>query len=146
MARVVAGEMQFPNGTVVTPDGSTLIVAQSMGRDLVAFTIADGGELVDRRVWADLGGGVPDGICLDAEGAVWYADPRGGDCVRVVEGGREVGRVETGRPCFACALGGPERRHLFVLTAEDSSPETAPQLLTGRIDVVEVEVPGAGIP
>ncbi len=145
-ARVVAPEMQFPNGSVITPDGKTLIVAESMGRDLVAFTITDDGDLVDRRVWADLGDGVPDGICLDAEGAVWYADPRAGDCVRVTEGGREVGRVGTDRPAFACALGGPERRHLFVLTSDDSSPDTAPAAASAAIDVVEVEVPGAGIP
>ena len=145
-SRVVAGDMKFPNGTVITPDRSTLIVGESTGGDLLAFTIAEGGDLVDRRVWADLGGGVPDGICLDAEGAVWYADPIRGDCIRVAEGGRELQRVETGRPCFACALGGPERRHLFVLTADDSSPETAATALSGRIDVVEVAVPGAGIP
>jgi sugar lactone lactonase YvrE len=145
-ARVVAGDLKFPNGAVLTPDGATLIVAESTGRDLLAFTIVDGGDLVDRRVWADLGTGVPDGICLDAEGAVWYADPVGGDCVRVAEGGEELDRVETGRPCFACALGGPERRHLFLLTADDSSPETAPQALSSRIETVEVAVPGAGIP
>ena len=145
-ARVVATDMRFPNGTVITPDGSTLIVGQSFGRDLVAFTIDGDGGLVDRRQWADLGRGVPDGICLDAEGAVWYADPVHGGCVRVAEGGAELGRVDTGRKCFACALGGPERRHLFALTADGSSPEAAARELSGRIEVVEVEVPGAGWP
>ncbi len=145
-ARVAADRMKFPNGTVITPDGTTLIVGQSTGRDLVAFTITDDGDLVDRRTWADLGDGVPDGICLDAAGAVWYADPVGGDCVRVVEGGREVDRISTGRPCFACALGGPDRRHLFMLTADTSSPGVTAPALSAAIDVVEVEVPGAGLP
>jgi sugar lactone lactonase YvrE len=145
-ARVAAKRMKFPNGTVITPDGKTLIVGQSTGRDLVAFTISEGGDLVDRRQWADLGDGVPDGICLDAEGAVWYADPRNGACVRVAEGGRELDRVDTGRGCFACALGGPDRRHLFLATADDSSPEGSAARLTGRIEVVEVDAPGAGTP
>ncbi len=145
-ARVVAEDMRFPNGSVITPDGSTLIVAQSAGSDLVAFTIEADGELGDRRVWADLGRGVPDGICLDADGAVWYADPRNGDCVRVGEGGVELDRVETGRPCFACMLGGPERRHLFLLTADESSPDKTLDPLSARIEVVEVAVAGAGLP
>ncbi len=145
-ARVVADGMKFPNGTVITPDGSTLIVAQSAGRDLVAFTIGDDGSLSDRRVWADLNGGTPDGICLDAEGAVWYADPVGGDCVRVGEGGKELDRVVTGRKAFACMLGGPERRHLFMLTADGSVPEKAVRSLSGRIEMVEVMVAGAGTP
>jgi sugar lactone lactonase YvrE len=145
-ARVVADQMAFPNGSVITPDGGTLIVAQTFGSNLLAFAIGADGGLEDRRVWADLGEGVPDGICLDAEGAVWYADPVRGDCVRVVEGGRELGRVATGRPAFACALGGPERRHLFVLTADESAPEAAQQALSGRVEVVEVAVPGAGRP
>lgn len=145
-ARVVAEDMKFPNGTVITPDGSTLIVAQSYGRDLVAFSIADDGGLTDRRVWADLDGGTPDGICLDAEGAVWYADPVGGDCVRVAEGGAELDRIVTGRKAFACMLGGPDRRHLFMLTADGSVPDKAVESLSGRIEVVEVEVPGAGLP
>lgn len=145
-ARVVAREMQFPNGTVITPDGSTLIVAESTGRDLLAFDIGPDGGLDNRRVWADLGGGVPDGICLDAEGAIWYADPRRGGCHRVAEGGEVLQTVETDRPAFACMLGGPERRHLFVLTARTASAEEARSALSGRIEVLEVDVPGAGWP
>lgn len=145
-ARVVADGMRFPNGTVITPDGATLIVGQSTGRDLVAFAIAEDGSLVDRRVWADLGDGVPDGICLDAEGAVWYADPVGGGCHRVAEGGEVLDRVDTGRPAFACMLGGPGRRHLFVLTSDTSDPARTLAERSGRIEVVEVGVPGAGLP
>lgn len=145
-ARVVADGMAFPNGTVITQDETTLIVAQSFGRDLVAFSIEDDGSLTNRRQWADLGTGTPDGICLDAEGAVWYADPVHGDCVRVGEGGEELDRVETELKAFACMLGGPERRHLFMLTADGSSPEESVTTMSGRIDAVEVAVPGAGWP
>jgi sugar lactone lactonase YvrE len=145
-ARVVADRMKFPNGTVITPDGSTLIVGQSTGRDLVAFDIEADGSLSGRRVWAELGAAVPDGIALDAEGAVWFADPSRGGCHRVAEGGEVLGHVETDRPAFACALGGPERRHLFVLVAGTSSPEGSRTERSGRIEVVEVDVPGAGWP
>jgi sugar lactone lactonase YvrE len=130
-------DMAFPNGPVITPDGATLIVAQSAGRN---------GHLEGRRTWADLGTGVPDGIALDADGAVWYADPRANRCVRVAEGGEVLDTVEVDRGCYACALGGPERRHLFLLTAATSRPEEAAEQLSGRIEVVEVDVPGAGWP
>jgi sugar lactone lactonase YvrE len=145
-ARVEDDTMEFPNGSVITPDGATLIVAQSHGRDLVAFDIGPDGRLGGRRTWADLDGGVPDGIALDAEGAVWYADPRHSRCVRVAEGGEVLETVEVDRGCYACALGGPERRHLFVLTAATSRPDEAAEQLSGRIEVVEVGTPGAGWP
>ena len=145
-ARVVADGLRFPNGTVITPDGSTLIVAESGGRDLVAFDIDADGSLSGRRQWADLGDGVPDGTCLDAEGAVWFADPRRGGCHRVAEGGAVLGSIDTGRPAYACMLGGPERRHLFVLTADTSDPAEAVATGSGRLEVVEVDVPGAGWP
>lgn len=146
VAHVVAGEMRFPNGSVVTPDGSTLIVAQSTGRDLVAFTVTDDGDLTDRRVWADLGELVPDGICLDAEGAVWFAEPMRGGVHRVAEGGEILQTVETERPCFACMLGGDDRRTLFALTAMTSHPDQAPEARSAHIEAVQVEVPGAGLP
>ncbi len=145
-ATVVDDEMRFPNGSVITPDGSTLIVGQSMGSDLVAFTIEPDGSLTDKRVWADLGELVPDGICLDAEGAVWFADPRVGGVHRVAEGGEILQTVDTDRPAFACMLGGPDRRTLFALTAATSHPDTAPEARSARVEAVEVDVPGAGLP
>lgn len=102
----------------VTPDDATLIVAESYGNRLTAFDIAEDGSLSGRRVWAELGGDHPDGICLDADGAVWYADVAGKYCVRVREGGEVLQKVEADRGCFACALGGEDGRSLFVLAAE----------------------------
>ena len=109
-ARQVADGIAFPNGMAVTPDNSTLIVAESYGKRLTAFDIAADGSLSNRRVWADLGDGVPDGICLDAEGAVWYADVPNQRCVRVREGGEVLQTIELDRGCFACMLGGAGRQ------------------------------------
>ena len=145
-ATVVDDDMRVPNVSVITPDGSTLIVGQSMASDLVAFTIGDDGSLGDKRVWADLGELVPDGICLDAEGAVWFADPRAGGVHRVAEGGELLQTVDTERPAFACMLGGADRRTLFVLTAATSHPDSAPEARSARVLSTEVEVPGAGLP
>jgi sugar lactone lactonase YvrE len=120
--REVADGVAFPNGMAVTPDGSTLIVAESYGRKLTAFEIAPDGGLTDRRVWADLGDGVPDGICIDAEGAVWYADVPNERCVRIREGGEVLDKIEVDRGCFACALGGPDNGTLFIMAAEWRGP------------------------
>jgi sugar lactone lactonase YvrE len=144
-ARVVDDEVVFPNGSVVTPDGSTLVVAETFGQCLTAFTIAEDGSLTDRRTFASLRGTSPDGICLDAEGAVWVADANGSACLRVREGGEVVDRVDTGRGCFACMLGGADRRTLFLMTAEGFEG-AAIRRRTAAIEVVEVEVPGAGYP
>src|SRR5439155_15640793 len=107
-ARQVADGVAFPNGLVVTPDNTTLILAESYAARLTAFDIAADGSLANRRVWADLGDGAPDGICLDAEGAIWYADVPNKRCVRVREGGRVLQTVQLDLGCFACALGGSE--------------------------------------
>ncbi len=144
-ARVVDDRVVFPNGSVVTPDGSTLIVAETFGQCLTAFTIADDGSLLDRRTFAALRGTSPDGICLDAEGAVWVADANGSACLRVRQGGEVVDRVDTGRGCFACMLGGPDRRTLFLMTAEGFEG-AAIRRRTAAVEVVQVEVPGAGWP
>jgi sugar lactone lactonase YvrE len=144
-AEVVDRSLRFPNGPAVTPDGRTLIVAETMAARLSAFDIADDGTLGDRRTYADLPGRSPDGIALDAEGAVWVADATGGACVRVREGGKVTDVVDTGRGCFACALGGPDRRTLFLLTGDGFTGE-AIRRRTGAIEAVEVDVPGAGIP
>ena len=116
--RQVADNVAFPNGMVVTPDNSTLILAESYGRKLTAFDIAADGDLSNRRVWADLDGAFPDGICLDAENAVWYADVPNKRCVRVREGGEVLQTVELDRGCFACMLGGEDKKTLFLVANE----------------------------
>jgi sugar lactone lactonase YvrE len=137
--REVAGDIAFPNGMVVTPDDSTLIVADSYGHCLFAFDIDADGGLSNRRVWADLGDGTPDGICLDASGAVWYADVPNRCCARVAKGGSVLQVVELDRGGFACALGD---RTLYVVAAEwRGLPEMVPAG-TGQVLAVEVEVPG----
>lgn len=141
-----AGGLMFPNGTVITPDGRTMIVAETFGGRLTAFDIAGDGSLSNRRVWADLGGRVPDGICLDAEGAVWVANPVARECFRVVEGGEVVDVVETDNRCFACMLGGADRRTLFMLTSAYSLAIEAAVRRSGNVLIADVEVPGAGLP
>jgi len=145
--RRVAEGIAFPNGMAVTPDGATLIVADSYGRELTAFDIAADGGLANRRVWAALGDGVPDGICLDAEGAVWYADVPNRRCVRVREGGHVLQTVEFDRGCFACMLGGPDGRTLFVVTREWRGFEQANDgSRTGQVVAVAAPAPHAGRP
>jgi sugar lactone lactonase YvrE len=114
-AKPVADGMAFPNGMAITPDNSTLIVAESYGQKLTAFQIAADGSLSQPRVWANLGDGVPDGICIDAEGAVWYADVPNKQCVRVREGGEVLQTIRLDRGCFSCALGGTSRTTLFMV-------------------------------
>ena len=145
-AAIAATGLAFPNGTVITPDGGTLIVGETRGNCLTAWDRAPDGSLHDRRVWADLGGNFPDGICLDAEGAVWVADPRNRETIRVREGGEVLARISTGEMgSYACMLGGEHRRTLFICTCQQSGPGTA-ELRSGRIEFVEVEAPGAGWP
>jgi len=145
--RVVADEMLFPNGSVITPDGHILIVAESQGSRLTAFDIGPDGSLTGRWVWANLGSDVhPDGICLDAEGAVWLANAGGNEAIRVREGGEVTQRVKTSTMAFACMLGGPDRRTLFIFTAETFDPDEARAKASGRIETVRVAVPGAGLP
>ena len=146
-ARQVADGVAFPNGIVVTPDNSTLIVAESYANRLTAFDIAADGSLSNRRVWADLDGGVPDGICLDAEGAVWYGDVPNKRCVRVREGGEVLQTIELDRGCFACMLGGIDRRTLFMVAREWGGMEsTAEGERTGQILTTLAPAPGAGWP
>ncbi len=141
-----AEDLLFPNGTVVTPDGRTLIVGETLAHRLTAFDVAADGTLTGRRVFAQLDNVWPDGICLDSEGAVWVADPRGRQVVRVIEGGRIDRTISTGqRGAFACMLGGPDRRTLFVVTNSGSGPAMA-QKRDGRIDWIRVDIPGAGLP
>jgi sugar lactone lactonase YvrE len=146
-ASVVAEDLGFPNGTVLTPDGSTLIVAESFARMLTAFDVAADGTLGNRRVWGRVSFS-PDGIALDADGCIWAANPIApGGFLRIAEGGAVRERIDLDdRGGFACALGGADRRTLFLLEAFESSPHRSPQRGNGRIRATRVDVPGAGLP
>ncbi len=144
-ARVVAEQMAFPNGSIITPDGRTLIVAETLGVCLTAFDIQPDGSLAGRRIWASTSPAIPDGICLDAEGAVWVASPTG-EVLRIQEGGQVADRINLSRPAFACMLGGTDLRTLFVMTAKSDSPDEVRAESSGRVEIVEVDVPGAGLP
>jgi len=146
-AASVGDDLHFPNGMVITPDGRTLIVAETFAHRLSAFDVGADGALANRRTFAALDGVFPDGICLDAEGAVWVTDARGPRVIRVLPGGRIARTVDTdaGRCSYACMLGGSDRRTLFVITNTGSGPKMA-EKTDGRIEIVRVEVPGAGLP
>jgi sugar lactone lactonase YvrE len=143
----VADGIAFPNGMVVTPDNSTLIVAESYGRCLTAFDIAADGGLSGRRTWADLGDGVPDGLCLDADGAVWYADVPNQTCARVGEGGPILRSIDLGLGGFSCALGGSDGRTLFIVATEWHGPASmADGRRTGVVLATTAPAPRAGWP
>ena len=142
-----ADELMFPNGTVITPDGKTLIVGETFASRMTAFDIAPDGSLSNRRLWASLPArAVPDGCCLDAEGAIWVASPTTNDVIRLHEGGRVSERIDVGRGAFACMLGGEDRRTLFVLVSDGSDPQLTRANRTAGIVAVEVEVAGVGLP
>ena len=143
---VAADNLLFPNGTVITPDGATLVIAESMGRRLTAFDRRPSGELSNRRVWAELGDVAPDGICLDASGAIWVADASAARCLRVGEGGAILEVIPTEHHCYACMLGGAGGTTLFMLTAEVSHPDDCAAARTGQILVTDVAVGHAGRP
>jgi sugar lactone lactonase YvrE len=144
--REAADGLSFPNGAVITPDGDTLIVAETFGPRLSAFDIADDGSLGNRRVWAEFEGMVPDGICLDEERAIWVASPVSAEVVRVHEGGEITDRIGVETQAFACMLGGSDGRTLFVCTARGSDPEACKRERAGRIEAFEVQAPRAGLP
>ncbi len=145
-ARIVAADLLFPNGTVITPDGQTLIVAETFGHRLTAFEIEADGSLVNRRIWAKLDDAYPDGICLDAEGAIWVAAPYPGEVIRVREGGRVTDRLTVSTRPYACMLGEKDRSTLFICTAGSAIPDEVRTVPGGKIEVFRVEVPGAGLP
>jgi len=145
-ARIVAENLLFPNGTVITPDGQTLIVAETFGNRLTAFDLESDGSLSNRRIWANLEGFFPDGICLDAEGGIWVAAPHPGEVVRVLQGGDITHRVSVSTRPYACMLGGDDGRKLFVCTAGSAIPDEVHAMPGGKIETVKVEVPGAGLP
>ncbi len=141
-----ADELLFPNGTVITLDGRTLIVGETFAHRLTAFDVAADGTLSNRRLWATIDGCYPDGICLDAEGAIWVSDPFGRRVLRVLEGGRITHSVDLRpRGAYACMLGGQDRRTLYVVTNSGSGPSVTDKR-DGRIEVARVDVPGAGLP
>lgn len=146
-AAVVAENLDFPNGMVITPDRKTLIVAESTARRLTAFTIDANGGLGDRRVFADGLDGPPDGIALDAEGGVWASMTLAHQFERITEGGAVTDRIDMGeRVPIACALGGPSRRTLFLLSSTDAYPRRLIGTKLSRLDAVTVATPGAGLP
>ncbi len=146
-ARQVADAVAFPNGMVVTPDNSTLIVAESYGNRLTAFDIAADGGLSNRRVWADLEGGYPDGICIDGEKAVWYGDVPNTQCVRVREGGAVLQTIDLDRGCFACMLGGVDRRTLFLIANEwGGTANMDDRSRMGQVLTADASAPGVGWP
>jgi sugar lactone lactonase YvrE len=145
-ATPAAENLAFPNGTVITADGRTLIIAETLAEHLSAFDIGPDGALSSRRVWGTFPGRYADGICLDAEGAIWAANALAPECVRVGKGGEVLEVIETDRPCFACMLGGADRRTLYIVTAATFDEEKAQAERTGRIVQVTVDAPGTGWP
>jgi sugar lactone lactonase YvrE len=144
--RKVADDLSFPNGMAVTPDNQTLIVAESYACRLTAFDISSDGGLSRRRIWAEVEDH-PDGVCLDAEGCAWYADVGNKRCVRVREGGEILDTVELDRGAFACVLGGPERRTLFIVCQDWQGPGNwASGPRTGQVAAIAAPAPAAGWP
>jgi sugar lactone lactonase YvrE len=144
---VVATDLDFPNGMVITPDGDTLIVAESIARRLTAYTIGADGSLSDRRIFAEGLDGPPDGICLDAQGGVWTSMTLANRFDRIVQGGNVTDRIDIGdRTAIACMLGGPERRTLFMLSSTSAYPDRLVGTKLARLDATIVDVPGAGQP
>ena len=142
-----ADELVFPNGTVITPDGKTLVVGETFAGRMTAYDVATDGGLSNRRVWAQLPqGAVPDGCCLDAEGAIWVASPTTNDVIRLAEGGEVLDRIVADQGVYACMLGGPARKTLYLLTCGSSDPAACVAERKGRIEAVDVDVPGAGLP
>jgi sugar lactone lactonase YvrE len=142
---LAAPDMRFPNGSVVSTDGRTLIVAETLGLCLTAFDIAADGILENRRNWADVGLRAPDGICMNADGNIWVANALAPECVLVAPGGDILDTVTTSQNCYACRLGGADGRDLFLVTAKDSSHEVAAASRTGRIERMRVAVAGASM-
>ena len=143
---LAAREMHFPNGTVITPDGKTLVVGETLASCLTAFDILADGSLANRREWAALGQRAPDGICLDADGNIWVANAVAPECVLIAPGGEVLQVVATSQNCYACMLGGDDGRDLYAVTALTSHHDVAAVERTGKIETARVKTPGAGWP
>jgi sugar lactone lactonase YvrE len=141
-----AENLMFPNGMVITPDGKTLVVAETFGGMLTSFDIGPEGALSNRQAWAAVGPAVPDGICLDADGAIWVASPTSKEVMRVKRGGEITERIATETMAIACMLGGADRKTLYVLTSVATDPEETKRLKGARIEAVAVDVAAAGLP
>ncbi len=146
--RIVARDLSFPNGMVITPDGKTLIVAETVAHRLTAYDVLPNGDLANRRIYAELGEGVqPDGIALDAQGGVWIANPEGKHAVlRVLQGGEIAEAIALDTDGYAVMLGGPERRHLLICASKTHNPAEIAQSPSVTLRVLEVAVAGAGTP
>jgi sugar lactone lactonase YvrE len=143
-AYVEDDNVMFPNGTVITPDGKTLIVGETFANCLSAFDIGDDGTLSNKRLWAQLpDGAVPDGICLDAGGGVWSASPTSNDCIRQLEGGEVTHRIALERGAFACMIGDDS---LYILTSTSSDPAKCIANRDARVEVFDAPYPAAGWP
>lgn len=142
-ARIVAENLMFPNGCLITPDCKTFIVAETFGGRLTAFDIEDSGNLINRRIWAEMKDFAPDGICLDEEGAIWVANPAKKEVIRIFKGGEITSTIKfKDRNVYACALGGIDGTTLFLCTSQYLEGKTS----SGRIEFLKVEVPGVEIP
>ena len=144
-AWVVVDQLLFPNGMVLTDGGHTLVVAESFAQRLSAYKVLPDGSLTESRVWADLRPNVPHGICLDADGAIWVADPVNSGVMRVIEGAGPVDWIGADQPVYGCALGGVDGRTLFLCTAASSNPSRTTELRSGRIETLRVDVPAAPV-
>jgi sugar lactone lactonase YvrE len=145
-AEVVDRELVFPNGSVVTDDGRTLLVAETFANRITRFDLDDEDRVTGRQIWAELGDATPDGICLDAAGALWIASPTTHELLRVRHGGEVLARCTTRGAPYACMLGGDDRQTLYACTAETTDPGEAARIKSGRIEATRVDVPGAGLP
>lgn len=143
---IASDDMHFPNGTVITPDGKTLIIGETLAGSLTAFDVANDGNLSNRRQWAPTWPRIPDGIALDAEGAIWIANASGPECVRIGPGGAVLQVIDTQDPCYACMLGGDDGRTLFMLVAPSAASAVASVAPKGRVLMTKVDVPHAGRP
>jgi len=149
---IAANDLYFPNGTIITEDGKNLIIGETYASRLTAFDINDDGSLSNRRLWADLKNikkdynPVPDGICLDAEDAIWMASPSTNEVLRIKKGGIILDKIAVQTNAYACVLGGKDRRTLFVCTSGSSDMQSCIEKRQGRIESFKVEIPGVGIP
>jgi sugar lactone lactonase YvrE len=143
---LAADGLSFPNGTVITPNGKTLIVGESFGVRLTAFDIHSDGSLANRHEWAKMDGAVPDGICLDEAGGIWVASPISNQALRVIKGGKVTDRVKTENQAYACMLGGLDGKTVFIMTSRSSQPDECKAEKSAAVEFVTVKHAGAGLP